>query len=136
MEENKPSYQTVDDYIFQFPAEVQEKLHLLRNLIKETVPEVKEKISWQMPTYDLYGNLVHFAAHKNHIGFYPAPSGIEIFKTQLAEYKSSKGAIQFPMSKPLPLELIGEIVRYRAAENLRLAETKKNAKSKSDSTKE
>ncbi len=136
MEENKPSYQTVDDYIFQFPAEVQEKLHLLRNLIKETVPEAKEKISWQMPTYDLYGNLVHFAAHKNHIGFYPAPSGIEIFKTQLAEYKSSKGAIQFPMSKPLPLELIGEIVRYRAAENLRLAETKKNAKSKSDSTKE
>ncbi len=136
MEENKPSYQTVDEYIFQFPAEVQEKLHLLRNLIKETVPEAKEKISWQMPTYDLYGNLVHFAAHKNHIGFYPGPSGIEIFKTQLAEYKSSKGAIQFPMSKPLPLELIGEIIRYRAAENLRLAEIKKNAKSKSDSTKE
>lgn len=121
MAEGRVTDQTIDDYILQFPAEVQERLRQIRNLIRETVPEAMEKISWQMPTFYLQGNLVHFAAHKNHIGFYPASSGVETFQKQLSGYKSSKGAVQFPMDKPLPLEIIREIVRYRAAENIRLA---------------
>jgi len=116
MEDNK-SITTIDAYIAQFSPEIQEKLQSLRKIIRETAPDAGEKISWQMPTFTLKGNLVHFAAHKNHIGFYPGPSGIEVFKDKLSEYKSSKGAVQFPNDKPLPFDLVREIVAFRVSEN-------------------
>lgn len=119
MEGNKNVCKSIDEYILQFSPEVQERLQSLRKVIKESAPEAEEKISWQMPTFFLHGNLVHFAAHTKHIGFYPGPSGIEAFKLKLSEYKSSKGAVQFPLAKPLPYELISEIVRFRVAENIK-----------------
>ncbi|MEA4961008.1 iron chaperone [Lutispora sp.] len=122
MEENK--IDSVDEYILNSPPELHERLEKLRKVIKEAAPDAGEKISWGMPTFILHGNLVHFAIHKNHIGFYPAPSGIEAFKDELSEYKSSKGAVQFPIAKPLPFELISRIVKFRAAENKKAAEEK------------
>ena len=117
MEESKNTPKTIEEYIDQFPTEIQEKLQSLRKVIKETAPTAAEKISWQMPTFALNGNLVHFAAHKKHIGFYPGASGIENFQHKITEYQSSKGAIQFPLDKPLPFELIKEIVAFRVNEN-------------------
>lgn len=107
----------IDQYILKYSEELQLKLQEIRNIIKEAAPEATEKISWQMPTFYLNGNLVHFAMHKSHIGFYPGPSGVEHFKDKLGEYKNSKGAIQFPLSKPLPKEIITDIVKFRVAEN-------------------
>lgn len=129
MEENRKNvFTTIDEYIMQFPAEVQEKLQAVRKVIKESAAEATEKISWQMPTFYLYGNLVHFAAHKNHIGFYPGANGIEAFKDKLSEYKSSKGAVQFPFEKPVPYELISEIVRFRVSENEKESKAKAEKK--------
>jgi uncharacterized protein YdhG (YjbR/CyaY superfamily) len=125
--ENSISYKTIDEYILMYPENIRSILNELRNVIKNSAPDAVEKISWQMPTFVLHGNLVHFAVHKNHIGFYPAPSGIEAFSDELKNYKTSKGAIQFPLDKPMPFELIGRIVKYRAAENLRWAEEKKKS---------
>lgn len=124
MDENKITVKTIDEYISQFPSKVQEILKTLKNTIKEAAPEAKEKLSWRMPTFVLHGNLVHFAAHKKHIGFYPGPSGIEAFKKELSEYKGAKGSVQFPIDKPLPYELISKIVKYRVAENINLAANK------------
>ena len=124
MEENKITYKSIDEYILQFPPEVQEILKTLRKVIKESAPDAEEKISYQMPTFVLHGNLVHFAAFKNHIGFYPTPSGIDAFKHELSEYKGAKGSVQFPIEKPLPYELISEIVKFRVAENIKQAEDK------------
>lgn len=124
MEDNKSIFKTIDEYIAQFPPEVQEILQTLRRTIKESAPASTEKISYQMPTFALHGNLVHFAAYKTHIGFYPAPSGIDAFKKQLSKYKGAKGSVQFPIDEPLPNELIREIVKYRVAENMKLAEEK------------
>jgi uncharacterized protein YdhG (YjbR/CyaY superfamily) len=124
MEDNKNTFKTIDEYILLFPPEVQEILQTLRKVIKESAPEAKEKISWQMPTFVLHGNLVHFAVCKNHIGFYPGPSGVENFKSEFGEYKSSKGAVQFPIKKTMPYDLISRIVKFRAAENIRIAEEK------------
>ena len=129
MEENKAIPKTVDEYIMQFPAEIQEKLKKLREVIKESAPEAQEKISWGMATFVLHGNLVHFAAFKNHIGFYPSPSGIDNFKEELSEFKGSKGTVQFPLTKPIPYELISKIVKFRVLENSKNAEEKlKNKK--------
>lgn len=128
MEENKITYSSIDKYILSFPPEVQEILNKLRKVIKESAPEAQEKISWQMPTFVLHGNLVHFAAHKNHVGFYPAPSGIDAFKDELSEYKGAKGSVQFPFKKPMPYELISKIVKFRVAENIENAEVKLNKK--------
>ncbi len=107
----------IEEYILQFPEEKQAKLREIWQIIKETAPEATERISWQMPTFYLNGNLVHFAAHASHIGFYPGDSGVSNFTDKLGEYKYSKGAIQFPLSKPLPKELITEIVTFRVKEN-------------------
>lgn len=117
--------QTIDEYIAGFPREIQELLETVRAAIKETAPDAKEAISYQMPTFKLQGNLVHFAAYQNHIGFYPTPTGIEEFEKELSAYKGGKGSVQFPLDQPMPLELIRKIVRYRVAENLKKAETKK-----------
>ena len=117
-------FTTIDDYILSCPSEIQEVLMKLWKVIKESANEAEEKISWQMPTFVLHGNLVHFAAHKNHIGFYPGPSGIDAFRQELAEYNMSKGAVQFPIGKTLPYELISKIVKYRVNENKKQAEDK------------
>ena len=124
MAENNTTFNTIDEYIMQFPTEVQETLKTLRKVIKEAAPEAEEKISYKMPTFTLHGNLVHFAAYKNHIGFYPTPSGIEAFKEELSKYKGAKGSVQFPIKEPLPYELIIKIVRYRVKENMKNAEEK------------
>lgn len=120
----KINYESIDAYISMFPPDVQEILNRLRDVIKESAPGAEEKISYQMLTFALHGNLVHFAAYKNHIGFYPAASGIEAFKDELSQYKGAKGSVQFPIEKPLPYDLISRIVKYRVAENLRKAEGK------------
>jgi len=130
MDSNKTTYASIDEYIATFAPETREILQTLREAIRESAPDATEKISYQMPTFVLHGNLVHFAAYSNHIGFYPTPSGISAFQRELTEYKWSKGAVQFPIDKPLPYELIGKIVRYRADENRELAEAKKSKKKK------
>ncbi len=108
---------TIDEYISTFPPEVQARLHELRAAISNGAPNASEKISYGMPTFYLNGNLVYFAAYKNHIGFYPTPSGVEAFRTEISEYKWAKGSVQFPHNKPLPLKLISKIVRFRVKEN-------------------
>jgi uncharacterized protein YdhG (YjbR/CyaY superfamily) len=122
------AYRNTDEYIADFSPEVQTILNTLRAVIKEAAPDADEKISYQMPTYALRGNLVHFAAYKSHIGFYPAPSGIEAFKDELSAYKGAKGSVQFPIDKPLPYELISRIVKFRVAENTMKAQNKMKSK--------
>lgn len=109
---------TISDYISAFDSETQNLLNQMRETIRSVAPEAIECISYAIPTFKLNGNLVHFAAAKNHIGFYPAPSAIVHFAEELSAYKTAKGSIQFPFSKPLPLELISSIVRFRVEENL------------------
>jgi uncharacterized protein YdhG (YjbR/CyaY superfamily) len=109
---------TIDEYIGTFPPDVQGLLQKLRQTIVKAAPQARETISYQIPTFTLEGNLVHFAGFKNHIGFYPAPSGIEAFKQELSRYRGAKGSVQFPISEPLPLPLISKIVKYRVRENL------------------
>ena len=113
METQKLKPANIDEYIAFFPEETQRLLEELRQTIRKAAPEAEEAISYQMPTFKLNGNLVHFAAFKNHIGFYPAPAGIEAFKEPLAAFKGAKGSIQFPINQPLPLGLITDIVKYR-----------------------
>ena len=125
----KVEYCSIDEYISTFPPDIQKTLQELRVTIRAAAPGAEEKIGYQMPTFYLKGNLVHFAAFKNHIGFYPTPSGIEIFKNELSVYECSKGTIRFPIDKPLPLELISKIVQFRVVENLKRAE-KKSSKRK------
>lgn len=119
------TYSTIDEYIRQFPEDVRAKLEKLREVIREEAPEAEEKISYQMPTFYLLGNLVHFAAFRNHIGFYPAPSGIEAYQEELSRFKTSKGAIQFPLEGEVPYDLVREIVRFRVTENLKKGWKKK-----------
>lgn len=114
----------ITEYIAGYPDEVQHLLNLMRQTIRNSAPEATEKISYGMPTFYLNGNLVHFAICKNHIGFYPAPSGIIAFREELSNYKTSKGAIQFPIDKPLPIELISQIVKFRVAENTNIGNQK------------
>lgn len=109
---------TIDEYITQFPAATQVLLTQMRTCIAKAAPKAEEAISYGMPTFKLNGNLVHFAANKAHIGFYPAPSGITNFEKELKDYVTSKGAIQFPFDKKLPVTLISKIVKFRAQENL------------------
>jgi uncharacterized protein YdhG (YjbR/CyaY superfamily) len=128
METNNNPIKTIDEYIVQFSPEVQEILNRIRSVIKEAAPDAQEKISYQMPTFYLYGNLVHFAAFKNHIGFYPAPTGIDAFKDELSGYKGAKGSVQFPIDKPMPYDLISRIVKFRVTENTKLKDEKKKQK--------
>ncbi len=107
---------TIDEYIAGFPEDVQDILRKIRDTIKEAAPDSLESIKYQIPTFVLHGNLVHFAAFKKHIGFYPAPSGIETFKKELSSYKSAKGSVQFPLDVPIPFDLIRKIVTFRAQE--------------------
>lgn len=119
MDSQKNGFNSVDEYIAAFPVDIQKILEEIRAVIKAAAPQAQEKISYQMPTFFLNGNLVHFAAFKNHIGFYPTPSGIEAFQKELSIYKGAKGSVQFPLDQPLPLKLIGKIVKFRVAENIK-----------------
>jgi uncharacterized protein YdhG (YjbR/CyaY superfamily) len=118
----------IDEYIANFPVHIQEKLEELRTTIKKAAPQAEEKISYQMPAFNLKGILVYFAAHTNHIGFYPTSTGVETFKDELTGYKCTKGTIQLPFDKPLPLDLITRIVIYRSTENYLRAELKAKKK--------
>jgi uncharacterized protein YdhG (YjbR/CyaY superfamily) len=110
-------YTNIDEYIASFPEEIQEKLESLRKTIRKIVPETEETISYGIPTFDLNRkHLVHFAAFKNHIGFFPTPSGINAFKKELSPYDTSKGTVRFPLDKPIPNDLIKKIVRFRVKE--------------------
>lgn len=117
MVENSEGFKNIDEYISKFPEDVKEKLHMIREVIRKAAPDATEKISYQMPTFYLHGNLVHFAAFKNHIGFYPTPSGVSSFDEELSPYKRAKGSIVFPHDKPIPYELIEKIVKFRVEEN-------------------
>ncbi len=110
-------FKTIDEYIETFPQDVQDILHKMRKVISESAPEATEAISYGMPTFKFNGNLVHFAAYKKHIGFYPAPSGIEAFKDEISQYKHAKGSVQFPIDKPIPYDLVKKIVIFRVKEN-------------------
>lgn len=118
MDDIKKKFSNIEEYIAGFEEPHQSRLKEMRRLIAEAAPDAVEKISYQMPTFYLQGNLVHFAAFKNHIGFYPVPSGLDAFKEALAPYKTGKGSVQFPLDQPLPRELIQKIVRFRRDENL------------------
>lgn len=125
MEANKPPFATIDEYIAQVPPEIQDRLQQIRKVVREAAPDAVEKISYQMPTFETDGrNLVHFAAFKNHIGFYPTPSGTEEFAEELSVYKGGKGSVQFPLDQPLPLDLIRRVVLFRVEENCRMREAK------------
>jgi len=110
-------WDTIDDYISGFPVEAKAQLRLLRRLIHDAAPDAEEKIVYQMPTFYFHGNLVHFAAYKSHIGFYPAPSAIAAFRDELSAYKGAKGSVRFPINEPLPCDLIARIVAFRFREN-------------------
>jgi len=117
MKKARTVYTSIDQYISSFPDHIQRKLKEMRAIIKDIVPEAKEKISYQMPTFYLNGNLVHFAGYSGHIGFYPTPGGIDAFKNEISKYKYAKGSVQFSIDEPLPVELIVKIVKFRAEEN-------------------
>lgn len=123
----KTDFKSIDEYIDTFPPDVQEVLEQVRQAVQKAAPEAEEAISYQMPTFKLRKkNLVHFAAFKNHIGFYPTPSGIEAFEKDFASYHTSgKGSVQFPLDRPIPLELVAKIVKFRVDENLHKAKTGK-----------
>lgn len=119
MDDKKAGFQSTDDYIANFPETVQELLQSVRATVKAAAPQAKEKISYNMPAFEQYGNLVYFSAAKSHIGFYPTPSAIKAFKDELAGFHSAAGSVQFPFDKPLPLDLITKMVKFRVDENVK-----------------
>ncbi|HYP38723.1 MAG TPA: DUF1801 domain-containing protein [Chloroflexia bacterium] len=129
MDQQTGGFRSIDEYIATFPEDIQALLEAVRATIKAAAPDAEETISYQMPTFVLNGYLVYFAAWKNHIGFYPASSGVsEAFKDELSPYASAKGSVRFPISQPMPLELISRIVHFRVAENLNKAPAKPRKK--------
>ena len=125
MELQKTKPATIDEYIAAWPPEIRLLLEQMRDTIRKAAPAAQEKISYGIPTFTLHGNLVHFAAFKNHIGFYPSPSGIAEFKKALSAYEGAKGSVQFKYGKSLPLPLIAKIVRYRVMKNMEKTKTGK-----------
>jgi uncharacterized protein YdhG (YjbR/CyaY superfamily) len=122
--------ESIDAYIAGFPPDIQKRLETIRTAIRKAAPQAEEDIKYAIPTFTLNGNLVHFAAFKNHIGFYPAPTGIEAFKKETAPYEAGKGSLQFPLDSPLPLALVTKIVKFRVKENLQKVATKKKKAAK------
>jgi uncharacterized protein YdhG (YjbR/CyaY superfamily) len=118
------SSKNIDDYIAGFPEDVQKVLEKIRMTVRKAAPQAEEIINYGIPTFTLHGNLVHFAGFKNHIGFYPTPSGIEKFKDELSKYEGAKGSVQFPLEQPIPYGLISKIVKFRVKENLEKAAAK------------
>lgn len=123
--QNNSKPENIDQYIAEFPKEIQKILSEVRTIIQKAAPEATEKMSYAMPTFYLDGNLVHFAAYKHNIGFYPAPSGLKAFEEEISQYKNSKGAVQFPIDQKMPLALISKIVKFRVEENKLKAKSKK-----------
>jgi uncharacterized protein YdhG (YjbR/CyaY superfamily) len=124
MKPNQTAPRNIDEYIGGFPPDVQKLLKKVRATIKKAAPGAGEAIKYAIPTFTLNGNLVFFAAYKNHIGFYPAPRGIEKFKKELSAYEGGKGSVRFPLDQSIPYELISKIVKFRVAENLKKAAAK------------
>ena len=124
----KTSPKNIDEYIANFPKDIQTILEKVRAKIRKAAPNAEETINYGIPTFTLHGNLVHFAAFKSHIGFYPTPSGIEKFKKELSVYEGAKGSVQFPLDKPIPYILIGKITTFRVKENLERAKAKEKKK--------
>ncbi|MGH8529975.1 MAG: iron chaperone [Nevskiales bacterium] len=118
----------IDEYIAGFPNNIQVLLIRIRSIIGKAAPNAEEAMKYQIPTFTLNGNLVHFAAFKKHIGFYPTPTGIEKFKKELSAYDSAKGSVQFPLDKPIPFGLIEKIVKFRVAECFKPSKEKKKKK--------
>ncbi len=118
--------QNIDEYIADFPPNVQKILQKIRLTVRKAAPQAEETIKYRMPTFTLNGNLVHFAAFKKHIGFYPTPAGTKEFRKELSVYKGAKGSVRFPLDQPIPFGLISKIVKFRVKENLAKAEA--NAK--------
>jgi uncharacterized protein YdhG (YjbR/CyaY superfamily) len=125
MRASQKAARDIDEYITGFPSDTQKILEKIRMAIRKAAPHAKETITYQIPTFTLEGNLVHFAAFTKHIGFYPTPSGIVKFEQELSKYKTSKGAVQFPLDEPVPYDLIRQIVEYRSKENLERAAKKR-----------
>ncbi len=117
--------QNIDEYIADFPPDVQKILQKIRLTVRKAAPRAEETIKYRMPTFTLNGNLVHFAAFKKHIGFYPTPTGTKEFQKELSIYKGAKGSVQFPLDQPIPFGLISQIVKFRVKENLARAEAKR-----------
>ena len=124
MKTNEAVTKDIDAYIASFPEDVRAILEKVRATIRKAAPGAEETISYRIPTFTLNGNLVHFAAFKNHIGFYPGPTGIEAFKEELSAYEGAKGSVRFPLDKPIPLDLISKIVKFRVKESLEAAKAK------------
>jgi uncharacterized protein YdhG (YjbR/CyaY superfamily) len=127
MKSTKPAT-TIDEYISNFPVEVQKLLQKTRETISKAAPKAEEAIKYGIPTFVFYGNLVHFGGFKNHMGFYPAPQGLKEFQKELSAYEGSKGAVRFPLDRPIPYALIARIVRYRVKVNLEKEKLKKSKK--------
>lgn len=125
MRTDQTGRKAIDEYIAGFPQDVREILEKVRVTIRKAAPDAQETIKYRMPTFTLEGNLVHFAAFKKHIGFYPVPTGIDAFKNELSVYEGGKGSVQFPLDKPIPYNLIRRIVKFRAKENLKRAGSKR-----------
>jgi len=128
MNESTPA--SIDEYIAGFPPDVRAILEKIRATIRDAAPDAEETISYKMPTFRLKGNLVHFAAYKDHIGFYPTPSGTAQFQEELSPYKRGKGSIRFPLDQPVPFDLIHRIVGFRVEENLEYARSRRDKKKK------
>ena len=126
MTSNPDQITNMDGYIAGFPEQIRKKLKEMRTIIRKAAPGAEETINYGVPTFKLNGNLVHFGGFKNHIGFYPAPSGIEAFKKELSVYEGAKGSVKFPVDKPLPASLITKIVKFRVKENLGKTKQKSN----------
>src|SRR5262249_47482831 len=124
MRTNPTTPQNIDEYIAGFPNDVQELLQKIRMTIRKAAPDAEETINYQMPTFTLNGNLVHFAAFKKHIGFYPTPSGIQTLKDELSVYEGAKGSVRFQLDKAIPFDLISKIVKFRVKEQMSRAEAK------------
>ena len=128
MDKDQAIPRTIDEYIAGFPPDIQAILEKIRTTIRKAAPQAEEAIGYRMPTFKLYGNLVHFAAYAHHVGFYPTSSGIERFSRELSRFKTSRGTIQFPLDDPIPYELIARITRFRVEENRTRVESKKKKK--------
>ena len=124
MRSKQTAPKNIDEYIAAFPHDVQEVLKKIRMAIRKAAPDAEETIKYQMPTFTLNGNLVHFAAFKKHIGFYPVPTGIEKFKKELSVYEGGKGSVRFPLDKPIPFGLISKMVKFRVKENVARAKAR------------
>ena len=131
MKSKRSAPRNIDEYIAGFPPDVQKILQKIRLTIGKAAPQAKEKISYQIPTFFLNGNLVHFAGYKNHVGFYPAPVAMDEFKKELAPYASGRATAQFSLDKPIPYGLIAKIVKFRVKKNLGKSKSTSKSKSKS-----